>query len=77
MPGAGGTQKLARIIGLARAKELIFTSRHVTCEEALKLGIINYLEESEEKNFEKALELARMIAKNVIYKFIFIHILFI
>jgi hypothetical protein len=36
---AGGTQKLARVIGIAKAKELIYTGRRLTAQEAEKLGI--------------------------------------
>ena len=37
--GAGGTQRLARLVGPAKAKDLVFTGRHVGAEEALALGI--------------------------------------
>ena len=39
IPGAGGTQRLSRLVGPARAKDLVFTGRHVAAEEALALGI--------------------------------------
>ncbi len=39
VPGAGGTQRLTRLVGPARAKSMVFTGRHVGAEEALALGI--------------------------------------
>ena len=38
IPGAGGTQRLARLVGPAKAKDLVFTGRHVGAEEALDDG---------------------------------------
>jgi enoyl-CoA hydratase len=40
-PAWGGTQRLARLVGRGIAKELIFTGRQITAEEALQLGIVN------------------------------------
>ncbi|WP_405101969.1 enoyl-CoA hydratase [Oceanobacillus sp. FSL H7-0719] len=63
IPGAGGTQRLPRLIGLGQAKRLIYTAKPVRAEEALKLGIV---EEVTEKGqlIVTAMKLAEAIASN-------------
>lgn len=60
IPGAGGTQRLPRIIGIAKAKELVFTARIIDGNVAQSIGLANAVAEPG-KAFEKALELAREI----------------
>jgi methylglutaconyl-CoA hydratase len=47
IPGAGGTQRLPRVIGVAKAKELIFTSARLTAEEAAAIGLVNMCVDAE------------------------------
>lgn len=60
IPGAGGTQRLPRIIGQAKAKELIFTGKMLSGDEAANIGLINHLANDP---FEKSLEIARDVLK--------------
>ncbi len=63
IPGAGGTQRLPRLIGLSRAKELIFTARRIGAEEAGRLGLVDRVVTSGEA-LPAALMLAREIQPN-------------
>ncbi|HTF89470.1 MAG TPA: enoyl-CoA hydratase-related protein [Planctomycetota bacterium] len=63
IPGAGGTQRLPRLIGRARAKDLILTARKLDAQEALHIGLVNRIA-PKEKLLEVAIALARQIADN-------------
>jgi enoyl-CoA hydratase/carnithine racemase len=63
IPGAGGTQRLPRIIGIAKAKELIFTARRIDAQTALGIGLVNRVVEPAAL-MPAARELALEIAKN-------------
>ncbi|NDI34607.1 enoyl-CoA hydratase [Chengkuizengella sediminis] len=63
IPGAGGTQRLPRLIGKGRAKELIFTARKVDSIEAKKIGLVEYVVPPENL-MDKAYEVAKEIVKN-------------
>ena len=63
IPGAGGTQRLPRLIGIGKAKELIYTARRLNAEQAKSYGIVEYVYEGHELR-EKALQLAMEMAKN-------------
>ncbi|GAA3528492.1 enoyl-CoA hydratase-related protein [Aeromicrobium panaciterrae] len=57
IPGAGGTQRLARLVGPARAKDLIFTGRFVDAQEALAIGLVDQVHPADEV-YDKAVEWA-------------------
>ncbi len=61
IPGFGGTQRLTRLVGRARALELITTARQVKADEALALGLVNQVH-APERLMEEALAMARTVA---------------
>lgn len=63
MPGAGGTQRLPRLVGVARAKEMIFAARRVSAAEALAMGLANRVVPEAELQ-RTAMELAQQMAAN-------------
>ncbi len=63
IPGAGGTQRLPRLIGVAKAKELILTARRISAEEAEQIGLVNAVVPPAEL-LQKAQEFALSITKN-------------
>ena len=62
-PGWGGTQRLPRIIGIAKAKDLIYTGRQVKADEAKEMGLVNKVVELS-KLIEETTNIAKMIAQN-------------
>jgi enoyl-CoA hydratase len=61
MPGAGGTQRLTRAIGRARAMDLVLTGRTISAREAAAMGLVSRVVPAEE-TLDAALDLARTIA---------------
>ena len=62
-PGFGGTQRLARIVGVSNAMELILTAKVIKAEEAREMGLVSHVYPAEEL-MDRAMELAGAIAAN-------------
>ena len=62
-PGWGGTQRLMRIVGIAKAKELVFTGKAVNANVAKEIGLVNHVYE-QAVLMDESLKLAKTIAAN-------------
>ena len=62
IPGAGGTQRLPRLVGVGTAKELIYTGRQLSAQEAREIGLVNRIAEAD-KLMDVCFELAEEISK--------------
>lgn len=65
IPGAGGTQRLVRLVGIGRAKELIYTGRIISAEEAQSIGLVNQVTEDTR---EELMAAAEVMAKKIMEK---------
>ena len=65
IPGGGGTQRLSRLVGPARAKEICLTGRQVKADEALRIGLCDEIVPAEQLH-ERALELAGQLVKGAL-----------
>lgn len=63
IPGAGGTQRLARLVGVGQAKRLIFTARSISATEALHIGLVEQVV-SANKLLPEAINIAESIVSN-------------
>ncbi len=62
IPGAGGTQRLPRLVGPARAKDVIFSGRFLDCNEALAIGLVDVVV-PQDSVYAKAVEIASRYAR--------------
>lgn len=66
LPSGGGTQRLPRIVGLAKAKEMVLTGRHLSAEEALSIGLVTEIAPHDEL-MERARTLAAELSERAAY----------
>lgn len=62
IPFGAATQRLSRLIGRTKAKELLLTGRRILSDESLKIGLLDYLIEDSNEAEKRAFEMAREIA---------------
>ena len=62
IPGAGGTQRLPRLVGVQKAKDLVYSGRMVNAEEALAIGLVDQVHDAGEV-YQHAVDLARRYAR--------------
>ena len=62
-PGFGGTQRLARLVGMGMAKQMLYTARNIDANEALRIGLVNAVYPQADL-MEAAVKMANTIAKN-------------
>jgi enoyl-CoA hydratase/carnithine racemase len=62
IPGGGGTQRLARVLGKQRTMEMVLTGRRIDAQEAFRFGLVNQVTKKKEW-MDKAIELAQVVAR--------------
>ena len=65
IPGGGGTQRLPRLVGSSRAKEIVMTGRQVKSDEALRIGLVDEVVPNDQLH-ERALALAAEVARGAL-----------
>ncbi|MCX5833339.1 MAG: enoyl-CoA hydratase-related protein [Deltaproteobacteria bacterium] len=63
LPGGGGTVRLAKLVGIGKAKELILTGKMITAEEAIRINLVNRVV-PDDRLMEEAMEMARLMTRH-------------